>query len=59
MKILLEVTSDAAGRLTGTAGCLTGTDDVVERPAPFDGALELLALIDDLSRPDPLPEEHS
>jgi hypothetical protein len=46
MRIILDITQDAAGRLTGTAGAADGTD-----VRPFYGAMELLNTIEELCEP--------
>jgi hypothetical protein len=48
MQILLEITQDQNGRLSGSAGLIPPTAGA--SPVPFSGTLELLASVEDLCR---------
>jgi hypothetical protein len=46
MRIILDITQDATGHLTGTASAANGTDE-----RAFHGAMELLSSIEELCGP--------
>ena len=51
MRIILDITQDAAGRLTGTAKAADGTSE-----RAFHGAMELLSTIEALCDPGTQPD---
>ena len=50
MQVILDITQDATGRLTGTAHAADGTT-----ARKFHGAMELLTIIEELCDPVPPP----